>query len=73
MQDGPSRDTLIGDKRKLYIQTRQQIAEELGHARITITDVCTSRAFSTAISLTFVDTSVRISANVKRTNFWMPI
>jgi site-specific recombinase XerC len=43
MQGGPSRDTLIGDQRELDIQARKQIAEELGHARISITYVYLGR------------------------------
>ncbi len=43
MQGGPSRDTLIGNQHELDIQARQQIAEELGHARITITYVYLGR------------------------------
>ncbi len=43
MQSGPSRDSLIGDQRELDIQARRQIAEELGHARISITYVYLGR------------------------------
>ncbi len=43
MHGGPSRDTLIGYKRELDIQARRQIAEELGHSRITITYVYLGR------------------------------
>ncbi len=43
MQGGPSRDTLSGKQRELDIQARQQIAEELGHARISITYVYLGR------------------------------
>jgi hypothetical protein len=43
MQGGPSRDTLAGEQRALDIQARQQIAEELGHARISITYVYLGR------------------------------
>jgi hypothetical protein len=43
MQGGPSRDTLNGDQRELDSQARRQIAEELGHARISITYVYLGR------------------------------
>ncbi len=43
IQGGPSRDKLIGDQRELDVQARQQIAEELGHARISITYVYLGR------------------------------
>ncbi|MDH3514349.1 MAG: integrase domain-containing protein [Gammaproteobacteria bacterium] len=43
MQGGPPRDTLNDDQRELDSQARRQIAEELGHARISITYVYLGR------------------------------
>lgn len=42
-QGGPGRNVLKGAERELDIQARLQIAEELGHSRITITDVYLGR------------------------------
>ncbi|MDH3639821.1 MAG: integrase domain-containing protein [Gammaproteobacteria bacterium] len=42
-QDGPARDALKDERRELDTKARQQIAEELGHARISITYVYLGR------------------------------